>query len=547
MPTRKAIACLTVVVLLLGAYSAWLNREFYRHETPFFDSAAYTNYLAWIIGTTRHDGAREGWELTLNKGTAPLYGMETFALTALGVPLPSARQLAVWLQVVPLFGLAVSLYFYWTRARACGAWTAVALTLPFLMTAGVFLYNGGLQDFRLDLSLYLLLASAGCWYLQTYGTDSLWPWIWSGCFFALASLSRATAPVYAVVMFLPLLLVRLPKEPWKILRGVGILVAPFLLAGLPYFLHRYSYLYFYYVEFSKDANANLPARESIQHALFAWRSLGTYLGLAAAICGVSAGLKGRIDWKLLYLGCAPVLFLVWRGAGLNPFVAMPAVFGWLAFLLLPARGASPKPWALGLVLLACFYNAATARRIGPDPHVRPEAFRQAIDWMRADARAHHLAKVDFVTAHSWNFHPQFLRNMLLNDYGYLFTKRSMISPEGTPWTRENLYQAETFQYNYETPFTAAVPLVWQQQVMGANDAEKIEWLFSEARKQLDYIFLPDEPTITFMEKYIAHSYINTKTRAIRKWFLESGEWERIGEPLVVSELETVEMYAKKGR
>jgi hypothetical protein len=174
-----------------------------------------------------------------------------------------------------------------------------------------------------------------------------------------------------------------------------------------------------------------------------------------------------------------------------------------------------------------------------------EAFRQAIDRMREDSLRRKLPKVDFVTAHNWNFHPQFLRSVLLNDYGYTMVGSVTLSPEGIPWLREGLYKTSGLQYNYEMPFTAAVPLVWQEQVKGSSDAEKIEWMLVEARANLDYVFFPDEPTIDFMEKYIAHNYINTKTRAIRKRFLESGEWERVGEPLVVTEVERVEMYRKR--
>ena len=546
--SQSPFFCLILVVVLLGVYASWLNRDFYRHEAPFFDSASYTNYLAWVMGTTRLNGPARGWEIALVKGTAPLYGIEAFLLSAAHVPVSSPRQLGVWLQAIWVLALAVSLFFYWTKARGCGPWPAMVLTLPFLTIAAVFHYNGGLQDFRLDLSLYLLLSAAGAWYLQTYEGSSRWPWLLAGCFLAFASLSRATAPVYAVVMFGPLLAVRLCTREWRrILAGIGWLLVPFLVAALPYFLYHFSYLHYYYVEFSKDANANLPLRESAAHFVYAWRNLGTVLGLCAFGAMVQARPNWKsLDWKLLYLGFAPVLFLVFRGAGLNPFVSMPAVFGWLLFLLAPGKGKIPTigPVFLALLMVGCGWNALEARAEAPSPHVRVEAFREAIGRMREDSLRRKLPKVDFVTAHNWNFHPQFLRSVLLNEYGYTAGELVTMSPEGIPWLREGLYKTPSLEYNYEMPFTAAVPLVWQEQVKGANDAEKIEWMLSEARANLDYIFFPDEPTIDFMEKYISHNYINTKTRAIRKRFLESGEWERVGEPLAVTEVERVEMYRK---
>jgi hypothetical protein len=327
---------------------------------------------------------------------------------------------------------------------------------------------------------------------------------------------------------------------------------PFLVAGLPYFLFHFSYLYYYYIEFSRDANANLPLKESAAHFLFGWRNLGAALGVSAVLSAIAALVRFRpgwkqVDWKLLYVGFAPVLLLVFRGAGMNPFVSMPAIFGWLLFLLAPVKGRTPapSPLLLAVLLAACAWNAQHARVVGPFPHVRMEPFREAIDRMREDSLRRKLPKVDFVSAHNWNFHPQFVRSVLLNEYGYSAAERVTISPEGIPWVREGLYKSPDFDYNYIMPFTAEVPLIWQNQVKGSTDAEKIEWLLAEARANLDYIFLPDEPTITFMEKYISHIYINTKTRAIRKRFLESGEWERMGEPLVVTNLERVELYRKR--
>jgi hypothetical protein len=550
---RMGLFVLTAFVVLLGVYASWLNREFYAREAPFFDSASYTNYLARVVGTTQADGPAQGLDIALDASTAPLPGIEVFLLALLHVPLGSMRQAGVWLQAIWLEALAIALYCYWTRARGAGPWSALTLTLPFLMFAGVFHYNGGLFDFRLDLSLYLLLGSAVAWYLQTESApETRLEWLLTGMFLALATLSRATAPVYAVVMLGPILAARLCFDPKRraVLQGIGWMLLPALLVCLPYFLYHFEYLHFYYVQFSADANAGLALKDSIAHLRFALTSLGIALGIAGGAGFVASfwplSNPARVDWKLLYLGLAPVLFLVLRGAGPNPFVSMPAVLGWLLFLLAPLKGKLPaRPWASALLVLACGWNAWHAPGQSPYPKVHMAAFRQAIDRMRDDSLKRRLPKVDFVTLHNWNFHPQFLRSVLLNDYGYRSSREATFSPEGIPWVREHLYKWKSLEGSYEMPFTAAVPLVWQEQVAGADDAEKIDWLLSEARSKLDYVFIPDEETITFMEKYIAHNFINTKVRAIRKRFLESGEWERLGPPLEVTDVERVEMYKKR--
>lgn len=567
MAQNRALLIVVFVVLVLGAYASWLNHQFYLRQAPFFDSASYTNSLARVIGTTQSSGAEDGWNIALTDGTTPLPGLETWLLVILHVPISSTRQLGVWLQVIWLEALAVSLYCYWTSARGAGPWTGAIFTLPFLAFAAMFNFNGGLSDFRLDLSLYILLSTTAIWYLYTYFTESRFPWFLAGVFLMLSSLSRAIAPVYAAVMIGPVLLIRFgisaPGQRKRLARGAGYMLLPSLLVALPYFIFDFSYLYFYYVEQNADANAHLPLRRSVTHLKFAMDHLGLAVGAAALILflavlwshremvrGWGLASLSHFDWKPLYMGSAPALFLVLRGAGLNPFVSMPAVFGFLAFLLVPLKSEYPdlrspsKKAAAVLLVAACLWNAARAPGQVAYPETRIQAIRQGIDWMREDSLRRKLPRVNFVTVHNWNFHVQFVRNVLINEYGYRAVNRSLVSPEGIPWEREWRYNLGHLE-GYDVPFAATVPLIWEQQVEGTSDAEKIEWLLSLARQEIDYVFIPDETTIDFMEKYISHNLINTKVRAIRKLFLESQEWEKIGTPLAITDFERVELYAKR--
>jgi hypothetical protein len=383
----------------------------------------------------------------------------------------------------------------------------------------------------------------------------------------LSILSRAIAPVYAAAMIGPVLLVRFAVAPAgqrkRLAAGVGWMLLPAALVVLPYFIFDFTYLNFYYVEQHADANAHLPLFSSVAHFKFAFDHLGVAVCVAALAFfltvlwsrremfrGRSLGSLRDFDGKLLFMGSAPVLFLVMLGAGLNPFVSMPAVFGFLAFLLAPlktqppALRSAPEKAAAFLLLAACFWNAARAPGQVAYPETRIQAIRQGIDWMREDSLRRKLPKVDFVTLHNWNFHVQFVRNVLINEYGYRAMHRSMVSPEGIVWEREWRYIGRHVE-GYDVPFAATVPLIWEREVEGSGDREKIEWLLSEANREIDYVFIPDETTIDFMEKYIAHNFINTKVRAIRKRFLESQEWERIGTPLAITDFERVELYAKR--
>lgn len=546
-----------LAVLALGVYASWLNRQYYSTQAPFFDSAAYTNYLARIVGTTQITGAREGLAVALEATTAPLPGLETWLLASLHVPISSFRLLGIWLQEIWVLTLALSLYFYWLHGRGRGAWTSALLTLPFLSFAGIFHFNGGLPDYRLDLALYLLLSTAAVWYLRTYSSQSPKHWLLAGAFLAFASVNRATAPVYWIIIVGPLLLVRFfTDDKRRLLMGIAWMILPVLIAAVPYFLFQFSFLYYYYAEWNLDANAHLSWQASSQHLLFALQHLGAAMLVSAAFFCLALLFENRtslrladVDWKALYMGFAPVLFLVARGAGLNPFVSLPAVFGWLLFLLAPLRRDGPAltgwptRFAGALVLAACLWNAIRAPGQVAYPETRMAVMRQAIDWMREDAARRKLPRADFVTLHNWNFHPDFVRNVLIHEYGYRAARWSLISPEGVPWDSFHVWKHQ--EASYGLPFTANVALIWRGEIPGETDDEKIGWLLATARKDIDYIFIPDDSTIDFMEKYIAHNFINTKVRKVKKAFLESGEWQKIGTPLAITDFERVELYVKK--
>ena len=170
------------------------------------------------------------------------------------------------------------------------------------------------------------------------------------------------------------------------------------------------------------------------------------------------------------------------------------------------------------------------------------AMRQGIDWMREDSLRKKLPRVDFVTVHNWNYHPDFVRNVLINEYGYRASRWSLMSPEGIPW--EPFHRWSHLEASYQLPFTSNVALVWKVDAAGLTDEEKIDWMVQTAATDIDYVFLPDDATIDFMEKYIAHNFINTKVRRIKMRLLDSGQWEPLGTPLTITDFERVQLYSK---
>src|SRR5262245_43529323 len=203
---------LLLIILLLGAYAESLNAQFYQSYIPFFDSAAYNSAISDVVAFTRHQGVSTAVGYALDQ-TAPLPFLEAILLTKLGlVGPPLTRSLGIRLQLVWLVVLASTAFLYWYVFRRRNPWVAAVLVLPLAMFETVFHYNGGLQDFRLDLSLYLFVGIALTLYLMTNEKDHWAIWLAAGVAAGLGSLSRATAPVYLTVMLGPVLIWRVWKS-----------------------------------------------------------------------------------------------------------------------------------------------------------------------------------------------------------------------------------------------------------------------------------------------------------------------------------------------
>lgn len=548
-----ALGGLIAIVLMLYGSAIILNKQFYKTYSPFYDSAAYHNYVATVVGVFETQGTFAALRYALDANTAPLPGLETAVLARLGwVTSPVSRLLGIQLQTIWVMALAIALYFYWFGFRRASAWLAVALSLPFVMFTGLFNFNGGLLDFRLDLSLYLLFSLTVVIYLMTEHIDSYGIWIGMGFAAALACLTRATAPVYLVVALGPPWIVRfaLSDRRLDLLKKTLVMLIPFALFGLSYFFYNFANLYYYYVVWSADANAHLPWSESVKHFTFAWRALGTPLGVAGLVCLAAILIEnarsirrpGDIDWKLLWIGCAPALFLAWRGAGWNPFVAMPSIFGWMMFALSPLRNPPVMPrtpiTAMGFiaVVLACGWNLMEAPlQAQPDWPAQMSAMRGGIDAMRADAASKGLREVRFTSIHLWYYHAVFMRDVLIHEYAGRALPDRVVLPDGLSL------------YVYREPdFATPTKMDWDRQ-QGATDDEKIRNLVEDAKAHLDYILMPDDETVTNVEKHIPHNYANLVVRRLRQKLLDTGDWQPVSGKLAISPVESVQIYARSTR
>lgn len=552
---RAGLFLVALCVLAQTLYAMWLNTLLYARTGPFYDSMSYLHDYATILTVSRDQGILAGLKLAFHSGTVSL----PWIFTALFSPiLPWSRHGGIWFQEIWMLSLGWSVFFYLTRYRRLPAARAFCLTLPFLAFRAVFAAKGGVSDFRMDLMLYLLLSNMAVWYLATYETTSWRPWAASGLFLVLAMLNRATSPVYMAAMFGPLLAARVlfgsRAERIRVVTRLLACWGPPAVVGSFALIANFEVLHYYYFVWGAAPNANLPLSQSLVHVLLAGYSIGvplTLTGIPALLLRLWDGrsVYGRswrtwakvLDWRVLWLGTAPVLMLVVRGAGLNPFASMPAVFGWLLFCWLPFAkdpGGSffSRNVMAALVVTACLANAAQGYRMHLDPPgLAPTmpALRRAVDLMHDDTLRGGRTLARFATAHIVDFDALGLRSVLVFEYG------------AAPRNNALTYGGVAFRPEDTGAFSTTVPVSWERDVAGRNDEEKLATLVFLASRDLDYIFLPDARSLDWLEKNRAFNFANTKTRAVKTRLLATGQWEPLGEPLVASPNETVQLYRKR--
>jgi hypothetical protein len=148
---QAGLLVLALIVFLEGCYATRLNADFYRDHIPFFDSCSYTSQLASIWSIERSAGIGGAIHEAFQE-TVALPWLEAAMLAPFLQP---SRFVGVWLQWLWLALLAFSLFWYFTQYKRADSFLAICLTLPFVSFARVYDWNGGLNDFRMDLSLYI--------------------------------------------------------------------------------------------------------------------------------------------------------------------------------------------------------------------------------------------------------------------------------------------------------------------------------------------------------------------------------------------------------
>jgi hypothetical protein len=544
-------ACLIVLqILFVTRYCCMLQSQYYTHNGPFFDSVSYYNILAQIYSASRLHGPLVGFQDF--PGRTSLLPWAEVGFIAQFRPL--SRSLGIWLQAIWLLPLALSLLWYQIVKRNLDVLTAVAATIPFFGFRAIFHYDGGLCDFRMDLSLWIFYSLAAIWFLIASDSKSIAPWLLWGIFTGLGCLARPIAAFYFTVAFVPLIpfCAHYSTNRYLMLRGVFIGVGTALAICGWFFIANFQSLYQYYFVWNHDANRHLPLLQALQHFRLAFNHIGqpvafycfTFGILTIALAKPSAlsspkKFFSHLNWQALYLGCAPVILLIVMGAGLNPYVSMPAAFGLMLFLTEPLLLKIPAhlstPIAIALVFLAASVVTASAvdglaSQTGPEASSNSMAAqKEIVNRILTDAAAHRLKSIRFSTGSYVRTTNASLTDVMIFEFAF------------TPHSSQQLMRSD-LTISTDDLFQGGELVDWQK-IPGTSDRDRINFLANRACQTMNYITFPDDRSLTFLKTAYADQLIDRYSSDLRDTLLRRGHWRTVGSPISGSKHETQVVYA----
>ena len=543
-PNRHSVWAFLLLILLaciaMRAYCWHLNQMLYSHKAPFYDSMSYYRSLFGVLNVADTDG---WWACVCASFKLRSTSIFQFITAAILSPvLDNDRSASINIQSGLLFLFLASVYVYLIRVQKFSYHIACLGALLFLTARSLLVTNGGLSDFRMDLSLCLAFGITACWYLMAIESCKITDFLILGIAAAVTCLCRAIAPVYLLFALGPLLIVDLIPTATRRQRLLGVVISVvtvIVLAGWFYFT-QFEYLKYYYLIWNTDANAKLPFARALQHFDLAFQCMGTATlvwSTLVVIVLVVVALK-QADFKnwiyrifrerhycyrLGWIGLAPPMLLFLRQAGLNGLVAMPALFGFILFLNVPVLkqldrvGNRKVISVVWFVLLAVILGLGMRgwKRHAPDADRlnTTEVNRQILECIANDGQQQGLTEASFAVMHMSDMNTDSLMTTLLFDCN------------ADPVTQERVVLNSVLM----TParlFCLPAVADWAR-TPGSTDKEKIDGLSEEAVAVCDYLVVPDETTAVELGKFLPFNVINQHLTSVREELLSKQNWRLV--------------------
>lgn len=537
--SRYPLAILLLSGMFVAAVALYLNNRFYLTYGPFYDSMSYLNHLAWVMWVSEEKGV---WHAIREAATGSTVFLP-WMLGALLAPITEpSRMLGVVVQLPLLLLQLFTGYRYFRSVSGASDVRAILYALTLVAYPAVFHFNGGLGDFRMDLSQAYGYGAFLAALLLARKKKSIWEWVVVGVIVAIVSLFRATTPVYVAIVTCFALLLDLRERGMRA-SVVGYLVmgaVVVVLAGW-FFIGNYDFLHYYYAVWNTDANARLPLAEAIRHIYLLTKHIGLYL-LSALLLSVLAGIVDhlryrlrsafRLNWVALIGGLVPITYLVLSGAGLNPFVSMVAVPGLIVFMLQPIdsdAAAAPLrytrfvPLAVALGLVASLVVSVARFEKEVSEWV---PYRAAIDEMTeviaTDANSRGIRRASMAFFYLGGLDGSAVVNHLIYERGYKYREDRSIERAGLNISfRHYGFSAEA---------------EWRE-MPGGTDKEKLAYVVKDAASYADYIVMANQSS-TLPQ----HHKINTYASEMRSKLDDTRYFTKLVTGIRLSKVETVDIY-----
>ena len=550
----KGLSVLLLACFAVTWFCCQLNHRLYQHQHPFDDSMSYHMTLYHVMRASGEGQFSEAVERACFSNTTNCLPF-LMAIPA-GIFSEPSRAVGSWIQFVFLFWFQASLLYYLLTVRKTTLFTAIMGCVVFLGLKCLLVPNGGLSDFRMDLGLYLLFASTSGWFLTSMAIPTRSHFLMLGISAGMCCLVRATAPIYLLVTFLPLLVLHLAvsrsRKPLIVGAGLAILVSA-VVAGW-FFVLNFEFLKFYYTEWNTDANAKLPMIESLKHFDYAINAIGNltwvliagwslFLAIASwhresvVAWTIRAWRTRELDWQLAWIGVAPILLLVIRRAGFNPFVVMPAVFGIVLLAILPLLKQmdhlqSFKVKAACALILMCwlafsFHKGAERHAIHSDSNTMV-AGHEILNLILQDAKENQIEEVRFGVAQLSELNTRSLMTTLVFDRNSHPLEDYLVRDEGV-------------EIGPIKTFNIAAKADWRR-VSGDSDRLKVKTLLTDAKQTADYVVVPTKTTIAYLESTQKKNYLNRYLDEVVEGIRVDPSWTKVAGQIQFNEQQVVEVY-----